>query len=345
MATLRTTPRTILWKLLRDDGIIEAVDITPVPVISGAPLAVEVATAGVRRLDGLLYGPGGERERLAFEHVESGEFGDLWRAEAVVRAVGVWRARVGARGDEVEETFTVATEAGAGAVTRIDDFRLAPDPVPEGDELTFTGVLRADAPGLGGRPILLEFRADQEFAWTEITRTETGEDGEFTAVITAQNSGFWRAEFPGTGTPGTGTPGTGTPDSGTPGTGSLGTAGGLFADAEALRGSRSAQQHSEVEKKGLYQVSHTVSGQSVPKNTLVRHTGTVQKRDSVNDPWSTLNNETAELFFKGSGTNRKSVTKGKGRYLITAKAVSNGTWGVKISSSANEFAEIRVTVN
>ncbi|MEU8148338.1 hypothetical protein [Nonomuraea sp. NPDC048901] len=330
MATLRTTPRTILWKLLRDDGIIESIDITPAPVISGAPLAVEVATAGVRRLDGLLYGPGGERERLAFDHVETGEFGDLWRAEAVVKTVGVWRARVGARGDAVEDTFTVATDDQAGAVTRIDAFSLAPDPVPEGDELTFTGVLRADDARLGGLPILLEFRADQELAWTEITRTETGEDGEFRAVVIAQNSGFWRAEFPGSGTPSSGRPGTGR---------------GLSADAEALRGSRSAQQHSEVEKKGLYQVSHTVSGQSVPKNTTIRHTGTVQKRDSVNDPWSTLNNETAELFFKGSGTNRKSVTKGKGRYLIKAKAVSSGAWGVKISSSANEFAEIRVTVN
>ncbi|MEV0349975.1 hypothetical protein AB0H88_29720 [Nonomuraea sp. NPDC050680] len=335
MATLRTTPRTILWKLLRDDGIIESIDITPAPVISGAPLAVEVATAGVRRLDGLLYGPGGERERLAFEHVESGELGDLWRAEAVVKTVGVWRARVSARGDAVEEPFTVATDDQAGVVTRIDGFSLAPDPVSEGDELTFTGVLRADDARLGARPILLEFRADQEFAWTEITRTETGEDGEFSAVVIAQNSGFWRAEFPGSGTL----------DSGRPGSGSPGTGRGLFADAEALRGSRSAQQHSEVEKKGLYQVSHTVSGQSVPKNTTVRHTGTVQKRDSVNDPWSTLNNETAELFFKGSGTNRKNVTKGKGRYLIKAKAVSSGAWGVKISSSANEFAEIRVTVN
>ncbi|MFI7150123.1 hypothetical protein ACIBO2_34820 [Nonomuraea sp. NPDC050022] len=330
MATPRTTPRTILWKLLRDDGIIESMDITPAPVISRAPLVVEVATAGVRRLDGLLYGPGGERERLAFEHVESGEFGDLWRAEAVVKTVGVWRARAGARGDAVEDTFTVATDDQAGAVTRIDAFSLAPDPVPEGDELTFTGVLRADDARPGGRLILLEFRADQEFAWTEITRTETGEDGEFRAVVIAQNSGFWRAEFPGSGTPSSGRPGTGS---------------GLSADAEALRGSRSAQQHSEVEKKGLYQVSHTVSGQSVPKNTTVRHTGTVQKRDSVNDPWSTLNNETAELLFKGSGTNRKSVTKGKGRYLIKAKAVSSGAWGVKISSSANEFAEIRVTVN
>jgi hypothetical protein len=340
MATLRTTPRTILWKLLRDDGIIESADITPVPVISGAPLVVEVATAGVRRLDGFLHGPGGERERLAFEHVESGEAGDLWRAEAVVMAVGIWRARVSARGDAVEDTFTVATEAEAGAVTRIDGFRLAPDPVPEGDELTFTGVLRADAAGVGGRPILLEFRADDEFAWTVITRTETGEDGEFTAVAIAQNSGFWRAEFPGSGSRDSGTPG-----SGTPGSGSLGTGRGRFAEAEALRGSRSVQQHSEVEKKGLYQVSHTVSDQSVPKDATVRHTGTVKKRDSVNDPWSTLNNETAELFFNRSGTNRKSVTKGKGKYVIKAKAASSGTWGVKISSSANEFAEIRVTVN
>ena len=320
MATPRTTPRTILWRLLRDDGLIESIDITPVPAISGAPLVVDVATADVRDLRGVLRGPGGERESLAFELVESGEFGDLWRAETVVKAAGTWRVRVRARCDEVADTFTVATEPEAGTVTRIDGFGLSPDPVPEGDPLTFAGVLRADDARTGGLPILLEFRADDEFAWTEITRTETGADGEFNAVVTAQNSGFWRAEFPGSGT-------------------------GRYAEAEALRGSRSAQAHSTVEKAGLYQVSHTVSDPSVPKNTNVRHTGRVQKRDNVNAPWTKLNNERVELFFKGSGTNRKDVTRGMGRYQIDAKAASTGAWGLKISSSANQFAEIKVTVS
>lgn len=325
MATPRTTPRTILWKLLRDDGLIESIDITPVPVISGAPLAVDVATAGVRDLRGFLFGPGGEREELAFDRVESGEFGDLWRAESVVKTAGTWRVRVRARCDDVEDTFTVVTESEAGAETRFDGFGLSPDPVSEGDELTFTGVLRADDADVGGLPILLEFREDGEFAWTEITRTDTGRDGNFTAVVIARNSGFWRAEFPGSGTTGTGS--------------------GPYADAGALRGSRSAQQHSTVEKAGLYQVSHTVNDQSVSQNANVRHTGRVQKRDNVNAPWTKLNNERVELLFNGSGTNRKNTTKGMGRYQIDAKAVSTGTWGVKISSSANQFAEIKVTVS
>ena len=324
MATPRTTPRTILWKLLRDDGLIESVDITPVPVVSGAPLAVEVATSGVRDLRGVLRGPGGEREKLVFERVESGEFGDLWRAESVVKATGTWRVRVGARCDDVEDTFTVATESEAGMETQIDGFGLSPDPVREGDELTFTGVLQADA-DVSGLPILLEFREDDEFAWTEITRTYTGREGDFTAVVIARNSGFWRAGFPGSGTRDTGR--------------------GQSADAEALRGSRSVQRHSTVEKAGLYQVSHTVNDQSVSKNTNVRHTGKVQKRDNVNAPWTKLNNEKVELLFNGSGTNRKDTTKGMGRYQIDAKAANTGTWGVKITSSANQFAEIRVTVS
>ncbi|MBT2227921.1 hypothetical protein [Nonomuraea sp. NEAU-A123] len=323
MATPRTTPWTILWKLLRDDGLIESVDITPVPVVSEAPLTIDVATAGVRDLRGSLSGPGGERARLAFDRVEAGEFGDLWRAETVVKATGTWRVLLRARGDAVEDTFTVATESGAGAETRIDAFGLSPDPVREGDELSFSGVLRADDADVGGLPILLEFREDEEFAWTEITRTDTGADGDFTAVVIARNSGFWRAEFPGTGPRGTGR--------------------GLSAAARELRGSRSAQQHSTVEKAGLYQVSHTVNDQSVPKNTNVRHTGKVQKRDNVNAPWTKLNNERVELLFNGSGTNRKDTTSGMGRYQIDAKAASTGTWGVKISSSANQFAEIKVT--
>ncbi|MEU4232330.1 hypothetical protein AB0F17_49230 [Nonomuraea sp. NPDC026600] len=326
MATPRTTPRTILWKLLRDDGLIESVDITPVPVISEAPLTVDVATSGVRDLRGFLRGPGGEREMLAFERVEAGEFGDLWRAESVVKATGTWRVLLRARGDAVEETFTVATESEAGAETRFDGFGLFPDPVREGDELTFTGVLRADDADVSGLPILLEFREDDEFAWTEITRTDTGDGGQFTAVVIARNSGFWRAEFPGTGTRGTGR-------------------GLSAADAQALRGSRSAQQHSAVEKAGLYQVSHTVSDQSVPRNTNVRHTGKVQKRDNVNARWTKLNHERVELLFNGSATNRTGNTSGMGKYQIDAKAVSTGTWGVRISSSGNQFAEIKVTVS
>ncbi|WP_214321786.1 hypothetical protein [Nonomuraea sediminis] len=288
--------------LRRDDHFpqIESVEVTPPTVLLGEPFAITVATSenGPRdTVTGTLSGPGGEQVRLRFARTGESDFEQAWEAESTISdGRGKWQVDVAIGEDSAETSFEVADRTGT-VETRIRGFAVEPETVDPGDLLTFTGRLERAAGGddwsslPDGQPILVSFRADDEYAWHVITETKTGEGGRFTATATAVESGLWRAEFQGGGD---------------------------------LRATRSAETRSTVRRSvGDVSVSHGRTPKKVHRGKIVTHSGTV--RYWTGNGWSVVSNRS--VLLRVDGTDHPDLnddTDSHGRYKITEHAQVSG---------------------
>lgn len=303
---------------------IESIEVTPPTVLLGEPFTITVATSdnGPRdTVTGTLSGPEGEQVGLRFARTGESVFQQVWEAESTIGdGRGRWQVHVEIREDTDEASFEVADRTGT-VETRIRGFSVVPETVNPGDPLTFTGRLERAAGGddwsslPDGQPILVSFRADDEFAWHVITETKTGEGGRFTATAAAVESGLWRAEFQGGG---------------------------------ELRATRSAEARSTVRRStGDVKVSHSPKSTTVEKGKTVTHRGIVCYW--TGNSWSTVSNRT--VLLQVNGTDHAEIdddTDGHGRYKLTEHAHKSGERVVVFRKqgtySAKESHACQVTV-
>ncbi|GIH62832.1 hypothetical protein [Microbispora siamensis] len=305
---------------------IESVEVDPDPVPIGGEGRVvatfEVVTSGPSaEVKGDLVAPDGSRTGLGFEREERTPFEERWRAgHAFGRdaAAGTWRVVVGAGGVTGEREFEVRFEEGLRR-SRIGGFELSPDPVDEGNRLTFSGRLEAvtgkeDWGGLPGRTVALLFRADDLLSRTEVARVVTGRSGRFEATVTATESGFWSAEF--------------------------------RADAEdrgRLTAARSAEVHSAVNAAGAQtKITYSARPKSGRRNRQATHIGTlfVRVQPAGQPPrWDPLPQQRVRLWFDPSGAGAESVrgsatTGSDGGFRLREKVPSTGDWQVRFDSQS-----------
>lgn len=144
------------------------------------------------------------RERGSDDHrevvkVTTGRDG-RFDARVEARATGWWRASFAA---------TATARASVSDSDRVDvrrrdlgstiaGFDASPEPVDQGDRLSFTGALRVEGRGgLAGERVSIFFKADGARRWEYVTSDVTGRHGRFHASAEAVASGWWRAEFRG----------------------------------------------------------------------------------------------------------------------------------------------------
>jgi hypothetical protein len=143
-----------------------------------------------------------DRGTDAYRHVTSVTSGRNGWFAARVRAetTGWWRAEfaaTSAAGGSVSDTDRVSVRA-RDRDSRITGFDARPQPVTQGDRLSFTGALRTDARALPGQRVTIRFKANGSRHWQYVTSDVTNRHGRFWASVTAEDSGWWRADFRGT---------------------------------------------------------------------------------------------------------------------------------------------------
>ncbi|WP_285781278.1 hypothetical protein [Microbispora sp. NBRC 16548] len=118
---------------------------------------------------------------------------------------GWWRAEFAGASDAEPATsdsdrVDVRTQSSR---TRITGFDASPEPVDAGDTLRLRG--RVEISGFAGwsgyadRQVRILFKPDGGYQWQYVTSDRTDSDGRFLADVTARTSGWWRAEFVGSG--------------------------------------------------------------------------------------------------------------------------------------------------
>lgn len=142
-----------------------------------------------------------DRGTGAYRHVTSVTSGRNGWFAARVRAesTGWWRAEfaaTSAAGGSVSDTDRVSVRA-EDRDSRIVGFDARPEPVTQGDRLSFTGALRTDDRALPGQRVTIRFKANGSRHWKYVTSDVTNRQGRFWASVTAEDSGWWRADFRG----------------------------------------------------------------------------------------------------------------------------------------------------
>lgn len=166
-----------------------------------------VRVSGRLEVDGKAFA--GQKVTIAFRGRGSDTFrnvtsvtsgGNGWFAAQVrAEATGWWRAEfaaTSAAGGSVSDTARVGVRV-RDRDSRIVDFDARPEPVDQGDRLSFTGALRTDARALPGQRVTIRFKANGSRHWKYVTSDVTDRHGRFWASTTAEESGWWRAEFRG----------------------------------------------------------------------------------------------------------------------------------------------------
>ncbi|GIH79514.1 hypothetical protein [Planobispora longispora] len=134
----------------------------------------------------------------------------LQRTRSIVVAVAIGAGALAlaptataAAGAPSSAPATVGAETRTAAATKIVDFDATPDDVLKGKSLEVSGqLLREDGgwKGLADQEVAITFRAKGTDAFKQIVKVKTGKDGLFKATVTAEVTGWWRADFAGTAT-------------------------------------------------------------------------------------------------------------------------------------------------
>jgi hypothetical protein len=194
--TFEVKKKTLTTKIVRFDA-------TPGRVDAGDTIRV----SGRLEADGKDYG--GQKVAIAFSDRGNGAFRNVTTVTsgrngwffAKVRAErsGWWRAEfaaTSAAGGSVSDTDRVSVRT-RDRDSRITGFDARPEPVTKGDRLSFTGTLRTDDRALPGQRVTIRFKAHGSRHWKYVTSDVTNRHGRFWVSTTAEESGWWRADFRG----------------------------------------------------------------------------------------------------------------------------------------------------
>ncbi|MFI7447571.1 hypothetical protein ACIBQX_08760 [Nonomuraea sp. NPDC049714] len=142
-----------------------------------------------------------DRGTDAYRHVTDVTSGRNGWFAARVRAesTGWWRAEfaaTSAAGGSVSDTDRVSVRV-RDRDSRITGFDARPELVTKGDRLSFTGTLSTDDRALPGQRVTIRFKAHGSRHWQYVTSDVTNRHGRFWVSTTAEESGWWRADFRG----------------------------------------------------------------------------------------------------------------------------------------------------
>ncbi|WP_067175587.1 hypothetical protein [Microtetraspora niveoalba] len=276
--------------------------------------------------------------RIAFKPV-GGSYGTVrtvttdgygrFRVAQNVDRSGWWRAEY-AGSAETEGTVSDSDRVDVRERARTSrvSFDASPEPVNVGGTLRLRGKVEAGAwrswdPVRGAKVDLL-FKADGSYSWRRVTSAWTGRDGGFAADVTANASGWWRAEY---------------------------------AGRSGLRGSY-ADDHVEVVRPQPQPPAsldtRVISFDAYPEPVRYgRYLSFKGKLQAWDGHWTGYGHQKVTVWFKtkhGSWKYVKSTwTNGSGKFWTKTKATRSGYWKVVFagndeadgSSSARDWVRVR----
>lgn len=241
------------------------------------------------------------------------------RAVAVALAMGA-----GALVLAPAASATAAPSTTVALDTKIVDFDATPDLVAKGDTITLSGQLQIDDKGwkgYGGQSVTLTFREKGTDAYRHVEKATTNANGEFSAKVKAEATGWWRAEF--------------------------------FATS-AAKGSVSDTDRVDIKAEAAASriAYFDAYPEPVDKGDKLNFRGVLQV--SGKSGWEGLSGQKVAILFKADGSSKweyvtSDTTGSHGRFWASATAQTSGWWraefggieGVKGSSSNGDW----VTVN
>ncbi|WP_219463181.1 hypothetical protein [Nonomuraea rhizosphaerae] len=230
---------------------------------------------------------------------------------------GTWSFRATAHGDGDAST-TGTFEVRKALVTKIGDFGANPDVVNRGDDIRLSGRLLADGKGYGGATVAITFRARGNDSYRQVTTVTSGSNGWFRAVVKADRTGWWRAEFAGNKE-----------------------ARASVSDSDRVDVRIKRDRDSRI-------AGFDASPEPVDKGDRLSFTGTLQAEGRHGLP-----GQRVSIFFKADGSHRweyvtRDVTNRDGRFWASATAQASGWWravfegtrGVRASVSDADWVKV-----
>lgn len=245
---------------------------------------------------------------------------DSGRFSATVRAwqTGWWRAEFAATGaakGSVSDSDRVDVRR-HDRRSWISGFNARPEPVDQGDRLSFSGTLRVEDHGrVSGQRVAIYFRAENSARWRYVTSDVTDRHGRFWDSATARTSGWWRAEY---------------------------------AGARGVRGSDSYADWVTVtvpppppEKADTRLTKFNAYPEPVKRGRYVRFTGKLQIDDE--GTWEGYRGK-VRLYFKPSGSHKWHYVKttksnGSGRLYTKVKAWNSGRWRFVFAGDEDAYGD------
>jgi hypothetical protein len=199
--------------------------------------------------------------------------------------------------------------------TRINGFDASPEPVNKGDKITVSGDLQIEGGrdgwrGYSGQKVNILFKPEGSGSWQYVTSDWTDRHGGFGADVTADTSGWWRAEYPG---------------------------------ARGVDGSTSRGDWVSVNEPQPPAATRVTRFNAYPEpvkyGKFVYFKGKLQIWDG--DSWAAYDGQKVGLFFKAAGSHKweyvKTIwTDGKGRISGKVRDWHSGWW--KVSFGGNSEA-------
>ncbi|MGW5682318.1 hypothetical protein [Nonomuraea sp. NPDC003754] len=207
--------------------------------------------------------------------------------------------------------------------TRLVDFGAHPDLVAKGERISVSGRLQVERggwQGYGGQRVTITFREKGTDAYRHVTTVDTGRGGWFATKVTAEATGWWRAEF-----------------------GGHASAKSSVSDTDRVD-VRAGSRDSRI-------VGFDARPEPVDKGDRLVFTGALQAEGSRG--WYGLPGQHVVILFKADGSRRwERVTADRtgrdGRFWADATAQASGWWravyegtrGVDGSSSAGDWVRV-----
>lgn len=186
----------------------KAPDISKVDISPGPPIVVfdnavtatfTFTTKGAGKAELQLKAPGDMSVGTPVELTSSSH--GLWtkwtgKKAFDAKSIGRWSYLAIAHGDG-ENSTKGAFDVKKALDTKIVDFDANPDHVAKGSRIRVSGQLLAEGKAYGGQSVTVTFREKGTDAYRHITKVTTAGNGAFAASVTAEATGWWRAEFDG----------------------------------------------------------------------------------------------------------------------------------------------------
>ncbi|GLW96883.1 hypothetical protein [Microtetraspora sp. NBRC 16547] len=251
-----------------------------------------------------------------------------FRVQQNVDRSGWWRAEyAGSTQTEGTVSDSDRVDVRQRAQTSRVSFDASPDPVNAGGTLRLRGKVEAGAWNIWDpvkdAKVNLLFKADGSYSWRYVTSAWTGRDGRFAADVTANASGWWRAEY---------------------------------AGAAGLRGSY-ADDHVDVvrpqPKPPVSLDTRVISFDAYPEPVKYgKYLSFKGKLQAWDGGWTGYGHQKVTVWFKtkyGSWKYVKSTwTNGSGKFWTKTKATKSGYWKVvfagnnKADGSSSAWDWVRV---
>ncbi|MEU4696279.1 hypothetical protein [Nonomuraea dietziae] len=219
-------------------------------------------------------------------------------------------------------SFTVEVKKSA-VDTKIVDFGAHPDVVAKGDRISVSGRLLAERDGwkgYGDQRVTITFREKGTDAYRHITTVGTSRSGWFSARVSVEATGWWRAEFNG---------------------------------HAGAKGSVSDTDRVDVRHRSADSriVGFSADPEPVDKGDRLNFRGALQVDGSHG--WDGLAGQRVTILFKAHGSSRWEAVTGDrtgrdGRFWASATAQTSGWWravfsgsrGVEGSSSSSDWVRV-----